>query len=169
VKDWLVSKVWPWIRHYLVAPLPIILVVVGAIILVIFGAKNVQIGGILSRLTGRKQEGTRAVDAVNSISQHRITPDGLVIQPGLADEKGLTQAVVVPIEKPGIFSNPDQVTILNQDKKPIIIDLPTGVKARDVDKVLVLSPEIHVVTIKDSSPIQARDVDNLLNKYGKIR
>lgn len=159
-------KVWAWVRKYLLAPLPIILVVAGAIILVALGAKNVQIGGILAKLTGKKTDGKKAVDVANSIPEHRVDAEGKVIPFGAPDSKGLTQAVVVPIESPGIFSNPDTVTIRNpEDQKPVVVQLPDGVKAKDVDKVVVVSPEVHVVTVKDSSKVTGKDVDDLLTKY----
>lgn len=159
--------VWAWIRKYLIAPLPVILVVAGAIILVVLGAKNLQIGGILAKLTGKKTDGKKAVDVANTIPEDRVTADGKVIPIGTPDSKGQTQAVIVPIENPGLFSNPDTVTILSpDDKKPVVVQLPDGVKAKDVDKVVIVSPEIHVVTVKDSSKVTGKDVDDLLTKYG---
>lgn len=166
MKDTLL-KVWAWIRKYLIAPLPIILVVLGAIILVVLGAKNVQIGGILAKLTGKKTDGKKAVDVANTIPEDRVDKDGKIIPIGTADDKGLTQAVVVPIESPGMFSNPDHVTIQDPvENKPVVVELPKGVKAKDVDKVVVISPEVHVVTIKNTSKVQASDVNDLLAKYG---
>lgn len=166
MKD-ILLKIWAWVRRYLLAPLPILLVVAGAVVLVALGAKNIQIGGILAKLTGKKTDGKRAVDVANTIPEDRVGPDGKVIPIGTPDSKGLTQAVVVPIESPGIFSNPDTVTILSpEDKKPVVVQLPDGVKAKDVDKVVIVSPEVHVVTVKDSSKITGKDVDDLLVKYG---
>jgi hypothetical protein len=166
MKDFML-KAWAWIQKYLIAPLPVILVVAGAIILVALGAKNIQIGGILAKLTGKKTDGKKAVDVANTIPENRIGPDGKVIPIGTPDSKGITQAVVVPIESPGIFSNPDTVTIKNPgDQKPVVVHLPDGVKAKDVDKVVIVSPEIHVVTVKDSSKVTGKDVDDLLSKYG---
>lgn len=166
MKD-ILLKVWAWIRKYLVAPLPIILVVAGAIVLVVLGVKNVQIGGILAKLTGKKTDGKKAVDVANTIPDNRVDASGKVIPVGTPDAKGLTQAVVVSIEPPGMFSNPDHVVIQDPvEKKPVVIELPEGVKAKDVDKVVVVSPEIHVVTVKNNSSVKAKDVDDLLSKYG---
>jgi hypothetical protein len=160
-------KVWAWIRQYLIAPIPIIVVVAVAIVLVALGAKNVQVGGILAWLTGKKTDGKKAVDVANTVPDHRVDSDGKVIPAGTPDEKGLTQAVVVPIEPPGIFSNPNQVVIQDpHENKPVTIELPTGVKAKDVDKVVVVKPEVHVVTVKNTSKVTASDVDDLLAKYG---
>jgi len=161
------ARALAWAQKYLLAPLPAILVVLGAVILVVLGVKNVQIGGILGKLFGHKGESTKAVDVSNTVPDHRIDKDGKIIQPGTPDAKGLTQAVVVPIEPPGLFSNPDKVVINHPDeKKPVVIDLPEGVKAKDVDKVIVVKPEVYAVTVKDSSSVTKSDVDDLLKKYG---
>lgn len=160
-------KVWAWVRKYLLAPLPVILLVAGAVILIALGAKNVQIGGLLAKLTGKKTDGKKAVDVANTIPEDRVGADGKVIPIGTPDTKGLTQAVVVPIEPPSIFSNPDTVTIRHpDDQKPVVVQLPDGVKAKDVDKVVIVSPEVHAVIVKDSSKIAGKDVDDLLAKYG---
>lgn len=159
------KKAWAWARKYLLAPLPAILIVAGAILLIALGAKNIQIGGILAKLFG-KGEAKKAVDKANSIPEDRVDANGKVILPGTPDEKGITQAVVVPIEPPGMFSNPDTVTIVNpEDNKPVVIDLPIGVSSNDVDKVVVISTDIHVVTVKSSSGVSAEDIDFLLKKY----
>ena len=155
-----------WARKYLLAPLPAILIVAGAILLIALGVKNVQIGGVLSKLFG-KGEAKKAVDTANSLPEDRVDADGKIIQPGTPDEKGITQAIVVPIEPPGMFSNPDTVTIKPPgEEKPVVIDLPTGVKAKDVDKVVVVQPEIYAVTVKNNSKVSAQSVDDLLAKYG---
>lgn len=159
--------VWAWVRKYLLAPLPVILVVAGAIILVALGAKDLQVGGIIAKLTGKKTDGKKAVDVANSVPDHRVDSNGKIIPVGTPDSKGQTQAVIVPIVSPGLFSNPDTVTILNPDTKaPVVVQLPVGVKSKDVDKVVIVSPEVHVVTVKDSSSVTGKDVDDLLTKYG---
>jgi hypothetical protein len=161
------SKALAWARRYLLAPLPALLVVVGAIILAVVFGKKVQIGGVLGKLFGHEGESTKAVDVANTVPDHRVDKDGKIIPIGTPDDKGLTQAVVVPIESPGIFSNPDTVVINHPDeKKPVVIALPEGVKSKDVDKVIVVKPEVYAVTVKESSPVAKTDVDDLLKKYG---
>ena len=161
------ANVWKWLKRYVLAPLPAILIVVGAIILVVLGAKNIQIGGLLGKLFGHKNDGKKAVDVANSVPEDRVDKDGKVIPPGTPDAKGITQAVVVPIEPPGIFSNPDKVVINDPEaKKPVVIDLPEGIKARDVDKVVVVKPEVYAVTVKDSTKVSGTTVDDLISKYG---
>lgn len=161
---WVLS--WRWIKRYVLAPLPAILIVAGAILLVILGAKNIQIGGLLGKLFGHKKpEGQKAIEVVNSVPEDRIDPNGKVIPIGTPDAKGITQAEVVPIEQPGIFSNPDQV-VIKKGEETVVVDLPEGIQAKDVDKVIIVKPEVLAVTVKDSSKVDTRTVDDLLTKYG---
>lgn len=161
---------WAWIKRvfrWIVAPLPAILLVVGAIILALLIGKNIQIGGLLAKLFGTGPKGKKAIDVANSVPEDRVDKDGRIIPPGKPDFKGQTQAVVVPIEKPGLFDNPDKVKIiLPGETKPVVIDLPDGVKSKDVDKVIVVRPEVYAVTVTDSSGVKAEDVNDLLEKYG---
>ena len=160
------KKALLWGRR-LLAPLPAILIVVGAIILAVFFGKKIQIGGILGKLFGHEGSGTKAVDVANTVPEDRVDKDGKIIPPGTPDDKGITQAVVVPIESPGIFSNPDKVVITHpEDGKKVVVDLPEGVKSKDVDKVIVVKPDVLAVTVKDSSKVTVQHVDDLLKKYG---
>ena len=160
------KAVWWFLKRYILGPLPALLLVAGAILLVVLGAKNVQIGGLLAKLLGRK-DGKKAIDVANTVPEDRVRKDGTVIKPGEPDEKGMTQAKVVAIEKPGLFSNPDTVKIKPEgEKKAITVDLPTGVKAKDVDKVVVVKPEVYAVTVKDNSNVSTKEIDDLLAKYG---
>jgi hypothetical protein len=160
------TTVWAWIRKYLLAPLPALLLVAVAIFLIILGFKNVQIGGLLAKLFG-KPEGKKAVDVANTIPKDRVDKDGKLIQPGTPDSKGITQAVVVPIETGGLFSDPTTVTVTPPgETKPVVVHLPDGVKDTDVDKVIIVKPEVYVVSVKDKSPITGSQVDDLLKKYG---
>jgi hypothetical protein len=161
---------WVWIKkvaRWIWAPLPAILLVAGAIILVALGAKNLQIGGLLDKLLGRDRSGTRAIDTANSVPADRVDKDGKIIPIGQPDAQGMTQAQVVPIESPGLFSNPDHVEIIPPGQTdPISVQLPEGVKAKDVHQVIVVKPDNFVVTVKDNSGIKAQTVDDLLSKYG---
>jgi hypothetical protein len=156
-----------WLSRVLVAPGVSVLLVVGAVLLVAMGLKNVQIGGILGLLFGKKKPEHEAIDVANSIPAGRVDANGKLIPEGQADSKGMTQAVVVPIQNPGIFSNPDTVVFTppGQDK-PVEVKLPDGVKAKDVEQVIVVQPQKFVVTVKDSSGISAQHVNDLLKKYG---
>lgn len=158
--------VWAWIRKYLLAPLPALLLVAGAIVLVLLGVKNVKIGGLLAKLFG-KPEGQKAIDVANSIPEDRVGKDGKLIPPGTADSQGMTQAVVVPVDTGGLFSDPNVVKVTPPgETKPIVVQLPEGVKSDDVHQVLVVRPDVVAVTVKDSSKVTAKKVDDLLAKYG---
>jgi hypothetical protein len=166
------SAAWTWIKkvcRWVAAPLPAILLVAVAIFLIILGFKNIQIGGLLDKLLGREKKGVSSVDVANSVPEDRVDEDGKIIPPGTPDSHGVTQAVVVPIKPPGLFDDPKKVVIVppGEDKKPIVIDLPDGVKAGDVDKVIVVKPDVFAVTVKDNSGISAQTVDDLLKRYGK--
>jgi hypothetical protein len=44
--------------------------------------------------------------------------------------------------------------------------LPDGVKAKDVDRVIIVKPDVYAVTVKDKSGVSAKEVDDLLAEYG---
>lgn len=163
---WTTIKTW---ARKAGAFLPAVLLVIGAVVLVILGAKNIQIGGLLGKLFGKpdSKDNKKALDVANTIPADRVDQNGNLIPIGQPDSKGVTQAKVVPIEMPGMFDDPSQVKILPPgETKPIVIDLPDGVKAADVDKVIVVTPEIMAVSVKDTSKVTPQDVDDLLKKYG---
>ncbi len=150
------------------APFLAIVVILGALALVALGlGPKLQIGGILGRLFGKAPPEKKALDVANSVDPDRVRPDGTLILPGQADSKGQTQAVVVPLAPPGLFSDPATVTFTppGQDA-PVVIALPDGVTERDVDKVILVSPEVVVVSVKDDTGIPASRIDALLKKYG---
>lgn len=166
------QSAWAWIKRVaraIAAPLPAILLVIGAIILVALGVKNIQIGGLLAKLFGKedKGDGKKAVDVANTVPSGRVDKDGNLIPVGTPDSQGVTQAKVVPIEQPGLFDDPSKVKIIPPgETKPVVVNLPDGVKAQDVDKVVIVKPEVYAVTVKDSSKVTVKDVDDLLSKYG---
>ncbi len=157
-----------WALHYLLAPGVALLLVAGAILLVSMGAKDLQIGGLLAKLFGKKSD-NQAIDVANTVPTDRIGTDGKILPIGTPDSKGMTQAVVVPIENTGgLFSNPDTVTVTPPGTDtPIEVTLPDGVKASDVSQVVIVQPGKFVVTVKDSSGIPASRLDELVKKYGK--
>lgn len=163
----MLSKAWSFIRKYLLAPLPVLLLVIGAVVLAMLGAKNVQIGGLIGKLLGKsKPTGGKTLEVANSIPPGRVRDDGSIIKIGEADSKGIVQAQVVAIEKPGIFSDPKTIKVTPPGQtKPIEIAVPDGVKAQDIEQVVVVNTEIKAVTVKSSSPVKAKDVDDLLAKY----
>lgn len=156
-----------WVWRVLGAPIILVLLVAGAVLLVSLGLKNVQIGGLIGALFGKKSPADKAIDVANSVPKGRVDADGKLIPIGTPDAKGMTQAAVVPIANPGLFSNPDTVVFTPPGaEKPIEVSLPEGVKANDVEHVVVVKPGKFVVTVKDSSGVTAKKVDDLLSKYG---
>jgi hypothetical protein len=151
----------------LLGPLGAAIVLVGAVLLVSMGFKELQVGGLLARLLGRKPPEKKAIEVANSVPEGRVRSDGSLIPIGESDSKGQTQAAVVPLDEPGLFSNPDTVRFTPPgEAEPIEVALPEGVKRRDVDHVVVVSPSVVAVTVKDASGISAQTVDELLRKYG---
>ncbi len=163
---------WTWIKRvfrWIAAPLSALFLVIGALILIVLGVKNIQIGGLLDKLFGKEPEnlkGKKAIDVANSIPKDRVSKDGKLIPLGTPDSKGQTQAVVVPIEEPGLFDDPGKIRITPPGGEVVEVELPDGVKAKDVDKVIITQPGDFVVTVKDSSKVTGKDVDDLLSKYG---
>lgn len=163
----LLAKLWAFVRKYLIAPIPVLLLVIGAALLIAMGVKNVQIGGLIGKLLGKKVT-EKAIDVANSIPPGRVLEDGSLIPIGEPDSKGITQAKVVAIEKPGIFSDPKTIKVTPPGAtKPIEVVVPDGVKAKDVEQVVVVNHKVTHVTVKNDSAVKAKDVDDLLAKYGK--
>lgn len=165
---WSTLKTWgKWAAIHLAAPGVALLVIVGAVILVSMGVKELQIGGLLASLFGKKPDAS-AKDVVNTIPPDRVDPNGKVIPQGTPDQHGDTQAVVVPIQGTGgLFSNPSTVTVTPPGTTtPIVIQLPQGVQAKDVESVVLLQPGQFAVTVKDSSGISGQQIDDVLKKYG---
>ncbi len=162
-----ISSVWSWIRsnrilkyvihHPLALAATVFLIVAAAACLI--GGKTFQIGGLLQRLWGMKTPDARGVPPVA-----RTGPDGKPIEPGQSDDKGFVQAPVsTQIVAPGIFSNPDTVTVLHPDKGHVTISLPTGVKNTDVKEVTEVSPDLYEVRNNDTG-VKPATVGDLLNK-----
>lgn len=160
-----------WVGVRLMAPgvglVAAAVVIVLGIILVSMGFKELQIGGLLGWLLGKKSPEQKAIDTANSVPAGRVDKDGKIIPIGTSDSKGDTQAVVVPIQNPGLFSNPNTVTFTPPGSDaPIEVQLPDGVKNKDVDKVIVVKPSVIAVSVKDGSGVSSQQVDDLLKKYG---
>lgn len=172
------SRAWAWIKtaakwvgSNMLGPVIALVLIAVAIMLVSMGFKELQIGGLLGRLLGKKEDegdGKKTIELANSVDKDRIGPDGKLIPIGTPDSKGMTQVTVVPIKEPGLFSDPAKVVFTPPNEtKPIEVVLPEGVTNKDVEQVIVVKPNVVVVTVKDSSGISAEKVDDLLSKYGK--
>jgi hypothetical protein len=162
-----IKTILRWIGTKLVAPGVALVIVIVAVLLVAIGWKELQIGGLLGKLFGKKDPEHKAIDIANTVPEGRVDKDGKIIPIGQPDSKGDVQAQVVPIDEPGLFSNPDTVTFTPPGAdKPVEVQLPDGVKAKDVDTVVIVKPSVIAVTVKDDSKIPAQTVDDLLKKYG---
>ena len=155
-----------WMGRKLVAPGAALVVVIIAIVLIALGWKELQIGGILSALLGRKDPARKAVDTANSIPKGRVDANGNLIPIGQPDSGGNVQVQVVPIQEPGMFDDPTVVKVTPPgETKPVEVKLPDGVKSSDVEHVIIAQPDVVAVTVKDSSGVSATTVDDLLKKY----
>jgi hypothetical protein len=166
-ETWNKLKAWSrWLAIKTLAPGIALILIAGAVLLVCIGFKNIQIGGLLGKLFGKKNPDNRAIDVANSVPKDRVDADGKIIPQGQPDSHGMVQATVVPIKNPGLFSNPDHVEFTPPgESKPTTIVLPDGVKAKDVEHVVVVKPGTFAVTVKDGSGITGKQVDDLLKKY----
>lgn len=165
------QNAWAWLKRVgraIAAPLPALILVAVAIVLVVLGFKKLQIGGLLNKLFGKDDTGgKKVIDVANSIPDGRVDQEGNLIPIGQPDSQGITQAKVVPIQEPGLFDDPSKVKIVPPgETEPVEVKLPDGVKAHDVDKVVIVTPEVYAVTVKDTSKVTTKDVDDLLAKYG---
>ena len=168
-------RIWAFVKNVspkLLGPIAALVVIVIALVLVSMGFKELQIGGLLGKLLGKKGgvdpgKGP-TVETANSIDPKRVDADGKLIPQGAPDSKEDTQAVVVPIQPPGLFSNPKQVVFTAPGgTKPTVVDLPDGVTNKQVDQVIVVQSNVVAVTVRDNSPVTKQTVDNLLKKYRK--
>lgn len=163
-----VLKTLKWMAVKLLAPGVAVLIVIGAILLIAIGIKELQIGGLLAWLFGKKDPEKKAIDTANSIPKDRVDKDGNLIPLGKPDSKGDTQVQVVPIDQPGLFSNPDTVTFTPPgETKPVEVKLPDGVHSRDVEQVIVVQPDHFAVTVKDTTGLSTQRIDDLLGKYSQ--
>jgi hypothetical protein len=132
------------LKYPLATALTILLIVVAVAMLI--SGKTFQIGGLLSKLWDSKKPSARGIPPSD-----RKNPDGTMIPLGMSDDKGYVQApVATTIVEPGIFSNPDTIQIIHPDKGTVTVQLPNGVKNKDVQEVIEVSPDIYEVRNHDT-------------------
>lgn len=166
VWTWL-KRIWAWVATNLAAPGVALLIVVAAVVLLVIGVKNIQLGGLIGRLLGRPDPDIKSIDVANKVDPARVDKDGNIIPIGTPDSQGDTQAKVVAIDPVGPFSNPDHVTFTDPStKETVTVKLPDGVKLNNVDEVVVIKPNVVAVTVKDTSGVTPQTVEDLLKKYG---
>lgn len=148
-----------WLVRYPLAAALTVLLVVGAVFLLAAG-KNIQIGGIIGKLFGKKgKKNLRGVPP-----KGRVDEDGKPIQPGESDERGFVQAEPIRgVKKPGLFDDPNTVIVVHPEKGAVKIDLPKGVKNKDVKEVVEIEPDVYEVRNNDSGA----DTGSLLKALGE--
>lgn len=161
--SWIV-RIVKWVALKFLAPWFALVIVIGAVVLVAIGFKDVRIGGLLGKLLGRDLK--KAVAATTP--PNRVDQNGKPIPLGVPDSKGIVQVPVIPVEI-GLFSDPNIVTFVPPgEDKPVKVVLPDGVEIKDVDSVLVIKPDVTVVAVKEGSSIPVERIDDLLAKYSNI-
>ena len=132
--------------------------IVGAVVMKLLG-HDVQIGGLLDKLFGRKPN----LDVRVIPPPGRTDASGGPIQPGKPDDIGYVQAPVsTEIVKPGIFSNPDTIVVKHPDKGDVVLPLPTGVKNKDVSEVIEVSPGVFQIKNNDNSSVDTAKLKDIL-------
>ncbi len=135
-----------FIRWPVALPIAII-VIVGAFLCFVVFRKTFQIGGILQALFGHKTNTDPNIKT--TVVPNRVDDKGNPIIPGQSDDKGYVQPVVVPIKEPGIFDDPNSITIDHPNKGETKIPLPTGVKNSDVSQIIIAQPNSKEVGNND--------------------
>lgn len=155
---WTANKVLILVIRYPVATVLTVLTVTVAMFLAFFG-KTIQVGGLLGKLWGKKDP---AKSSRNDVAPDRVDGAGKPIQPGQSDDHGWVQApVTTDIKKPGIFDDPDTVTVIHPDRGEVKIPLPTGVKNSDVKEVTEIRPNVYEVRRNDGG-VDAKEVLSIL-------
>lgn len=132
--------------RYPLATAATVALVAFAVAMLIFG-KRVQIGGLLGKLWGRKDSPD---DPVLKPPPGRTDPaTGKPIEPGQPDPGGFVQPIPVEIKEPGIFSDPNKITVVTPDGKEVDVKLPTGVKNKDVKQVVMVAPNVYQIANND--------------------
>lgn len=140
----------------------LIAVVVVALVVMLLAGLRANVDPLLSRLRDKDKPYVKAVGIANSVPPGRIGADGKPIPVGTPDEVGMTQAVVVPVQPPGPFQGDGFVDVIPPGKDPIRVQLPTGVKAADVETVIIVKPNVVAVSVRDDSGVSPERVDDLL-------
>lgn len=158
------EKILSWLQAFYKMVLRYPVAIIGTILLVAFAGvaialgQKVQIGGLLESLWGKK---TSDVDVRVLPPPGRVDEEGKVIIPGQSDIGGWTQAPAdLPIVKPGMFSNPNEVKVVHPTKGEIALPLPKGVKNTDVSEVVEVGIDVYEVKNLD----RGVDVESLKKK-----
>lgn len=153
------KKIWQFTLKYPLAIVGTVLLIAFAV-LALFFRQKVQIGGLLGLLWGKKDEPDPNVRVLPP--PDRVDKDGKPIPAGQSDDKGWTQAPVnVVLEEPGMFSDPNVLTITHPDKGAVKIPLPEGVKNADVKQVVEVAPNVYQIRNNDKGTDAGKLLEDL--------
>jgi hypothetical protein len=140
------KRLYELMVKYPLATAAAVFIIIAAVAMKFLG-HDVQIGGLLDKLFGKKPSpGVRVIPPPG-----RVNDKGDPIQPGQSDDRGYIQSPVsTEIKKPGIFSNPDTITVIKPDKTEVILPLPTGIKNTDISEVIEVTPDVYQLKNNDS-------------------
>ena len=146
--------------RYPLATAATIMLVIAAVVMLATG-RTIQIGGLLGKLWGKKPS---SPDVRVLPPPGRVDQNGQPIVPGQPDPQGYVQApATIQIKDPGIFSSPNEITIVHPTQGEITLPLPTGVKNSDVAQIVEVSPNCYQIKNNDTG-VKPDDVLNILNK-----
>ena len=166
------SKIWEYLKalgnrlfqitiRYPLAAAATVLIVVGAVLITVFG-KNIQIGGLLGKIWGKKPNVDPNIRVLPPTE--RVDGKGDVIPPGQPDDKGYVQTPAsIEIKEPGLFSDDSTITIIHPENGEIVLPLPTGVKNKDVESVIEIQPSVFQIKNNDKG-VDANEVLDILGK-----
>lgn len=152
-----VNRVFEFFLKYPLAVVITLFVVVGGAILTVFGSK-IQIGGLLGKLWGHDPETDGDI-----LNKPRLDENGKPIPLGEPDKDGFIQPVVLEIKDPGLLSNPNKIVVVDSDGKELTLQLPDGVKNKDVKEVVSIDSNVYQISNNDSGV----DAGKLLNEISK--
>lgn len=129
---------------YPIAVAVTIFIIIFAIVMSSTG-KQFQIGGILEKIWGKKKINVREIPPDN-----RVDKNGNLIQPGVPDENGYIHVPIdLKIKEPSIFSNPEVIIVEHPIEGKKEIQLPTGIKNKDVKEIIEIKPNIYEIRNND--------------------
>lgn len=135
-----------WVKDRILLPVATVLLALGAIVLVAFGLKGMNVGGLLGKLIN---------DDPGPPNPNRD------VEPGVPDDIGHTEAEPLPLERDGgQIQDPET-------GEPLV--LPKGVEPDQVKEVIVVTPTVTDTKAVDTSkrPVTLADLDKLQDKIGK--
>lgn len=145
------QKVYTWILGY---PVALFVAVGGVLLMVVLLALGLgdrfDLGGFLSRWSpGRKEPEDRVIVA-NKVPPKRQDSEDRTIPIGEPDEFGMVQRPVEILdERKNPFRDKSKLEVKDSSGEKRKIQLPKGVKDKEVDQVLELNPGTFKIIVKD--------------------